>query len=340
MEVAVVCPYDVGRPGGVQQQAIQLVEALRRGGDDARLVTAGSPEVGRSMLVPGNRSRAPITLDPRAVRRVRRMVTTADVVHIHEPFMPMVGWGAILSGRPRVATFHSAPARWTRTVYRCGATVGRRLLDGAVVTAVSPVAAEALPDSWGPVQIIPNGLDVAAYALDVPRDPKRAVFVGRDEPRKGLDLLLAAWPRVREAVPDAQLRVVGAERPPSAGVEFCGRVDEATKRRELAHAAVFVAPNRGGESFGIVVAEAMAAGCAPIVSDLPAFRWVTDQGARRVPVGDVGALATAVVDLLGDPTARRQIAAEARRRVAAFDWSVVAAEYREAYERAVAGQLR
>ncbi len=340
MHVAVVCPYDVGRPGGVQQQAIELAEALRRAGDEATLVVAGSAPVGRSVLVPGNRSRAPITLDPRAVPRVKRLVASAEVVHIHEPFMPMVGWGALVSGRPLVATFHSAPARWTRLAYRAGAPLGRRLLAGAVLTAVSPVAAEALPPVWGAVRIIPNGLDVAAYHLDLPRDPNRVVFVGRDEPRKGLDLLLAAWPRIRRHVPDARLRVVGATRPPVAGVEFCGRVDEATKREELARAAVFVAPNRGGESFGIVVAEAMAAGCAPVVSDLPAFRWLTGDGARRVPVGDVDTLASAVVDLLGDPQARRRIAAEARRRVAAFDWTTVAAAYRDAYARAVAGQPR
>lgn len=337
MKIAVVCPYDVARPGGVQTQARELVDALGAGGDDARLVAAGSPGVGASVLVPGNRSRAPITLDPRAVGRVKQVLATVDVVHVHEPFMPLVGWGALGADRPLVATFHSAPARWTRALYRVGAPLGRRILAGRVVTAVSPVAAQALPASWGPVTIIPNGLDVSAYERSVPRDPHRVVFVGRDEPRKGLDVLVEAWPRIREAEPAARLRVVGAIRPPQPGIEYLGRVDEATKREELARASVFVAPNLGGESFGMVVAEAMAAGCAPVVSDLPAFRWVAGEGARRVPEGDPEALAVAVTDLLADPDARRRLVTAARTRVSDFDWSVVSAAYRQAYVRALAG---
>ncbi len=337
MEVGVVCPYDLGRPGGVQQQTRELVGVLEGLGHRPRLVAAGEA-VGRTVTVPANRSQAPVTVDPRAWRRVVSALEGVDVVHVHEPFVPLVGWAALATGRPTVLTFHARPARWTRALYRAAAPFLRRLSDRHLLTAVSPVAAAALPASWGRVELVPNGLHVASYRLDVPRDPLRVVFVGRDEPRKGLDVILAAWPEILRRLPGAHLHVVGARRPEAPpGVEYLGTVDEGTKRRELAQGSVFVAPNLGGESFGVVVAEAMAAGCAPVVSDLEAFRWVTGGGAILTPVGDVSRVASAVVDLLSDPGERARIAAAARRRVEDFDWSVVGRAYDDVYRRAVAG---
>ncbi len=341
MLVGVVCPYDADRPGGVQQQARGLVARLRAAGDEARLVAAGTPEVGPTVTIPANRSRAPVTLTPRAWRRVGEALADVDVIHLHEPFVPLVGWAALAADRPTVATFHARPARWTTVLYRTGAPLGRRLLADRVLTAVSPVAASALPAAWGDVEVIPNGIDVGSYRLELSRDPHRVVFVGRDEPRKGLDVALAAWGEIHRRFPEARLRVVGARRDhPVDGVDYLGVVDEATKRRELAGAAVFVAPNLGGESFGIVVAEAMAAGCAPVVSALDAFRWVAADAAVLVPVGDPHALAEAVVGLLADRERRERIAEAARRRARAFDWGVVVGAYRSAYRRAVDGASR
>lgn len=345
MRVALVCPYDLGAPGGVQHVVVELAARLAAGGDEAVVVAVGERRetdppgagpvlVGGPTVVRANGSRVPLTLDPRAPSRVRAALRRADVVHVHEPFVPLVGWAGLRSGRPTVATFHADPAGWTRALYRAAAPCGRRVLAGAVLTAVSPVAAGALP--WGGVTEIPNGLDTAAYRLPGRRDPGQVVFLGRDEPRKGLDDLVAAWPAVREGRPGARLVVLGAERtdgPP--GVTFRGRVDEETKREVLAGSAVFVAPHRGGESFGIVLAEAMAAGCAVVASDLPAFRHVLAGAGRLVPPGDPAALASAVAGLLDDPAAGARLGDAGRRRAADFDWQVVVAGYRAAYRRAI-----
>jgi phosphatidylinositol alpha-mannosyltransferase len=184
--------------------------------------------------------------------------------------------------------------------------------------------------------IVPNAIDVAAYDLPVGRVARRVAFLGRDEPRKGLDLLLEAWPRIRERHPSAELIVIGVDRVgPPPGVKFVGRVSDSEKRRFLASSAVFVAPNTGGESFGIVVAEAMAAGCAVVASDLPAFRLVLEDNGLLVPVGDVTALADAVNGVLDDEAELARLGAAAREAVKRFDWSKVLDAYRDCYRRAL-----
>jgi phosphatidyl-myo-inositol alpha-mannosyltransferase len=339
VRIAVVCPYDLGRPGGVQHQVMGLVERLRAEGEEAWAVGPGCPpdlgeSTGGSVTLRANRSASPVALDPRAWSRARAALRSAEVVHVHEPFIPLVSPAGLRAGHPVVATFHADPARWMRRAYRAAAPLGARMLGGSIRTAVSEVAAGALPPSWAPVEIIPNAIDVAGLSLDADRDPDRVVFVGRDDPRKGLDVLLAAWPEVRAAIPSARLRVVGADRSPLSGVSFLGRLGEMEKRSELAGASVAVAPNLGGESFGIVVAEAMAAGCAVVASDLPAFRAVLGTAGRLVPPGDDRALAGAIVDLLRRPDERSRLTTAARRGVARYDWAVVAAAYRDAYRRA------
>ena len=279
MRVAIVSPYSFDHFGGVQDQAAQLGSWLREAGHDAWVVAPGSggPDgtihVGAAVSVPANRSRAPITLDPRAVGRVRAAVAGADVVHVHEPFMPITSLAALIGSKvPIVGTFHADPGGLARAVYR-GASWPLRRLAGrlAVATAVSPVAAASV-ERLVDLRLIPNGVDVDAYRDDLPK-ANRALFIGRDERRKGLQQLLLAWPLIRARVPEAELRVVGAERTSGpAGVTFLGRVDEESKRTELAEASVMCAPNTGGESFGIVLVEAMASGCAVVASDIPAFR--------------------------------------------------------------------
>lgn len=341
MRVAVVCPYDLGAPGGVQQLCLELVQRLRDSGDDCRLIGPGEMEgaisAGSPVTVSANRSRVPIALAPGAIGRVRKAIEGFDVVHIHEPLVPLTGWAGL--GRDtagRVATFHADPARWTRALYRLGGPIATRALARTVLTAVSPVAADAIPPSWGPVDIIPNAIDTAAYRLEVERSPLRVVFLGRDEPRKGLDILLEAWPHIRAGAPEAELMVMGADRtngPP--GVTFLGRVEEREKRRLLATSPVLAAPNLGGESFGIVLAEAMAAGCAVVASDIPAFRAVLGTDGVLVPAGDRAALARAITALLTDPGRTAQLGRCAQVAATRFDWSAVLGSYRAAYESAI-----
>lgn len=343
MRIAVVSPYDLSQVGGVQQVAIELSRRLRLSGDDVVLVGPGVPprdlggrSVGPSRSVRANRSTVPLSVDLRAVGATRAALRDADVVHVHEPFVPVVGWAAVTSGRPRVATFHADPARWTRITYRVGAPIGKRLLSGAVVTAASRVAADTLAPSWSQPVIVPNGIDHDSYRIDVPRHPRRVVFLGRDDPRKGRAVMLEAWESIRRSRPDAELVVVGSSGSDRDGVRFAGRVGEEEKRSILASSGVYAAPNLGGESFGIVVAEAMAAGCAVVASNLPAFRAVVGDDGRLVPPGDPAALAAAVGALLDDPATATALGERARRAVARFDWDNVVEAYRRAYESAIA----
>lgn len=343
MKVAVVSPYSFDAHGGVQDQVQRLVRWLTDAGHDAWAVAPGSggPDgtrhVGGVVSVPTNRSKAPISLDPRVVARVRNAIGEADVAHVHEPFMPLVGVSAVLGAAvPTIGTFHADVGGFARQVYRLGRPLLRRVVRSmAATTAVSPVAAKAVSRFADPV-IVPNGLDVDDYRASPHRVPGRVVFLGRDDPRKGLDVLLQAWIAVRAAAPTAELRVVGAERSEvSDGVVFLGRVDEETKRRELGEAALFCAPNLGGESFGIVLVEAMASGCVPVVSDLEAFAAVVGDVGHRVPVGDAAALAAALIDALADDGPSSSDVADARERAAQFDRGPVLNAYLEVYRGAL-----
>jgi phosphatidylinositol alpha-mannosyltransferase len=348
VKIGLVSPYDLSQPGGVQQLTTELAAKLREQGEDVVLVSPGkmtyvsgpgrdttSVPVGRPTLWRGNDSIVPITLSPLSWKRTRRALADVDVIHLHEPAMPLTGWFTMTLSKPLVATFHADPPKWVTPVYRWGPFLGRRMRK-AVLTAVSEPAARALPAKWGEPIVIPNAIDVGAYDMSVGRVAGRVAFLGRDEPRKGLDLVLEAWPRIREHHPHAELVVMGAERDhPLPRVRFLGRVSDAEKRRVLASSAVFVAPNTGGESFGIVIAEAMAAGCAVVASDLDAFRLVLGQDGILVPVGDANALAESVNHLVADDSEAHRLGEAAREAVKRFDWSNVLDAYRDCYRRAV-----
>ncbi len=349
MKVGIVCPYGLESPGGVQQLTSELAEKLRDNGDEAVLVGPGAAAheggpgwdqatvpVGEPIHWRANDSVVPFTLSPASWARVRRALSDVDVIHVHEPFIPLVGWTALTMAKPTVATFHADPASWVGRAYRYSPLVGRKLRK-AVVTAVSEAAARALPKRWGEVTIVPNAIEVARYEVPVGRIDHRVAFLGRDDPRKGLDVIHEAWPAIREADPDAELIVMGARRPSGPdGVSFLGQVTGDEKQRLLATSNVFVAPNTGGESFGIVIVEAMAAGCAVVASNLPAFQAVLGDDGLLVPVQDARALAEAVTRLLGDPVDARRMGEQARRAVRRFDWGVVFDAYQDAYGRALA----
>lgn len=345
MRVAVVCPYAFDAHGGVQDQVARIVSWLRADGHEAWAVAPGSggPDgtrhVGRYRMMRANRSRAPISFDPRVGRRVAAATADADVVHIHEPLMPMVSLAAVFADTPpAVGTFHADPGRLVRASYRGGAPLLRRVVRRlGAVTAVSRVAASAIAPFATP-RIVPNGIDLDAYRVtDGRRVPGRVLFIGRDDRRKGLDVLLEAWPGIAAAVPDATLRVVGTRRPDTAGVTFLGRVDEEEKLAELGAATVLAAPNLGGESFGIIVLEGLASGCAVVASDLDAFRAVAGDAASYVTAGDAAALAHAVGAVLQSDDLARQMGTRGRERSLRFGREAVLAGYLDAYEAAIAG---
>ncbi len=412
MRIAMVSPYDLSVPGGVQAHVRALAAALRTGGDEVALLgpghrlnlrptfartgagsdagpeagadsdaaagpnaaagphaaAGGGPDpdhldVGPSVAVPFNGSRAPIGLDPRTGLRVRQALRrfAPDLVHVHEPLVPVVGTAAITAeAAPTVATFHAWSDR-TRA-YRLTRPLGRWVMRevGAAI-AVSDAAAayhgRVLGVDPRRFTVVPNGVDVARFATaepfaDVVADPAPCLlFVGRLERRKGLEPLVRAFTYLKAERPDLILYVVGAgderarcEALLPAGlredVRFLGRVDDEDLPRWYASCDLYVSPALGGESFGIVLLEAMAAGRAVVASDLPGYRSVATDGvqARLVSPGDPRALAEAIGGLVDNPAARTVMGREGRRWVQAYDWPQVAGRLREVYEQVLDGR--
>ena len=342
MRIALVCPYDLGAHGGVQDQVIRLSRWLGDLGHDTVIVGPGDDGppgavlVGSVKVIKANAASTPITLSPKASSRLKEAVRDVDVIHIHEPLMPMVSVAASrISQTPTVGTFHADPPGWARKGYSAFSPLVKRVLSKLdVVTTVSAVSRSAI-DPFAQTRVIPNGIDTASYAPTT-KTSGRVVFLGRDDTRKGLDVLLEAWRAVHAAVPTATLHIMGAERDdPPNGATYLGRVDELTKVEELASSEIFVAPNLGGESFGIVVAEGMAAGNAVVASGIPAFLHVLGDAGVIVAPGDSSGLARAIIALLDDPTMRADLRDKAIERVQRFDGRHVAEQYLAAYADAI-----
>ncbi len=341
MRIGLVCPYDMSRPGGVQAQVKGLADHLSASGDETVVLGPGLPpdvegvDLGGSVTIPGNKSKVPLSPDPRVGRRIRRSVVDLDLLHVHEPLMPFVSLGALRAGVPVVATFHAAPGAVGKGFYAVARPWLRSLLGPNVrkMTAVSRTAAAPLPRELD-ITIVPNGIDVAGLAPTVERNPRRVAFLGRDDKRKGLDVLLRAWDRVVAEVEDVELVVMGADRGVD-GITWLGRVDENAKRAGLGSSAVYVAPNLGGESFGVVLVEAMAAGAAVVASDLPAFKEVGGDAVRYFETGNSTDLAMTLIDLLPDRDTTDEMARAGTERAWMFDWSTVTASYRDIYEAAL-----
>lgn len=353
MNVTIVCPYDLGSNGGVQDQAIRLVGWLGELGHDVTLIgpgTEGPPGfelpfgtvlLGQTRTVAANKSSTPIMLNPRVGKTLSAAMADADVVHIHEPLMPTVSLAATRIGDiPKVGTFHADPPTWIRRTYRGTGMLLRQIISKIdVATATSPVSRSAIARMID-ARIVPNGVEIAAYR---PSD-KRAgsvAFLGRDDPRKGLDVLLAAWPSVVEAVPGANLTVIGAARDtPMPAVSYLGRVSEQEKADVLSTSEVYCAPNLGGESFGIVLVEAMASGCAIVASGIPAFAHVVGDAAEIVAPGDPAGLASRIVTLLTGEERRMELQTASLQRAQAFEGRSVATMFEAAYTDAIAAHGR
>lgn len=341
MRIGLVCPYDLSKPGGVQAQVKDLARRLIASGDEVVVLGPGLPrdiegvDLGRSVTIPGNKSKVPLSPDPRVGDRIRPAVADLDLLHVHEPLMPFVSLGALRAEVPVVATFHAAPGSVGRGFYAIARPWLRSLLGSNLrkVTAVSRTAAASLPRDLE-VTIVPNGVDVADLAPTVERNHRRVAFLGRDEKRKGLDVLLKAWDRVAAEVEGVELVVMGARRDVD-GIEWLGRVDDEVKRNGLGSSAVYVAPNLGGESFGVVLVEAMAAGAAVVASDLLAFQEVGGDAVRYFETGNSTDLAGTLIELLADPDTMEAMARAGTQRAWRYDWGTVADSYRKVYEAAL-----
>jgi phosphatidylinositol alpha-mannosyltransferase len=367
MRVGLVCPYSLDVPGGVQNHVKDLAEALIDLGHDVSVLAPSEQEAGHpayvvpaggAVPVPYNGSIARVSFGPVVAGRVRRWLRDGDfdVIHLHEPASPSLSLLALWSADcPVVATFHTSNVR-SRAMSASAAILRPSLEKITARIAVSEYARSTLVQHIGgePV-VIPNGVYVDRYAAAPFRDDWRGTgptvaFVGRiDEPRKGLHLLLEAFPGIAEAVPGTRLLVVGggdvtaarrrAPQPLRDDVVFLGPTSDEEKASALRSADLYVAPNTGGESFGIVLIEAMAAGTAVLASDLPAFGTVLGDGRYGTSFrnGDAGDLRAQAVRLLGDAAERQRLTKAADEVVRRYDWSAVAARIVQVYETITGG---
>jgi len=366
MKIGIVSPYAYPRPGGANSYIRESYEELRRLGHEVRIITApwgDDPpaqdviQVGQAMAIPFNGSIGRITLSLRLEWLVSRMLEREkfDIIHHHEPFVPFLSFQILDSAKcPNVATFHAfggfSFSYWTGRVVldHYMSKIDERI---AVSSAARYFVSRYFP---GDYRIIPNGVDVDFYANARPfpefRDGKvNILFVGRVENRKGAMYLLKAYATIKARHPDTRLIIVG--RGPQIGdlrrfvhsqrigdVFFAGRIDDTDKARFYKTADIFVAPSTGQESFGIVLLEAMAAGCAVVASDIHGYKRVVQRNVSGLLVEpkDPDAIAEALERLIADPELRRRLGDAGARRAPEYDWTHVTAELVRVYESVIA----
>ncbi|MFM8303605.1 MAG: glycosyltransferase family 4 protein [Actinomycetota bacterium] len=354
--VAIVCPYSLSVFGGVQGQVLGLAGALRLRGLETRVIAPcdgppperGITTVGTTRRVPSNGSIAPITSNHHTAARTLEALRgfAPDVVHIHEPLTPGPNHAALVgTDLPVVGTFHAAYGTRNNQWYAALRKPLQRMVDRVTVcTAVSPEASRDVREAFGvDCRILFNGVDTDFYARAEPwPSPEPAIFfVGRHEPRKGLAVLLDAFAdldrpaRLWVASTGPQTESLRSRRVP--GVEWLGRVSEAEKARRIRGATVACFPSVDGESFGIVLLEAMAAGTAVVASDLVGYRAVARTGdeARLFAPGDAAGLRNALRDLLDDPRGRARVAAAGSARASELSMDRLAACYEAVYDEAI-----
>ncbi|MFI7123812.1 glycosyltransferase family 4 protein [Amycolatopsis sp. NPDC049868] len=370
MKIGIVCPYSFDVPGGVQGHVIDLAKALLARGHQVSVLAPADedsdvPEfvvpAGKALGIPYNGSVARLQFGPVSYARVRRWIRDGDfdVLHLHEPAAPSLSLLALkVADGPIVATFHTATTR-SRTL-AAFQPVLRPLLEKITARiAVSALARRVqVEHAGGDAVEVPNGVDVDFFSRALPLDgyPRAGGtvgFVGRyTEPRKGMGVLLEALRILLPEFEELRLLVVGRgdadqlrrEAGPELAphIDLLGQVDDETKARALRSVDVYCAPNTGGESFGMILTEAMAAGTPVLASGLDSFRRVLDDGKAGMltVTGDAAALAEGLRELLGDPARRASLAAAAGERVAMFDWSVVTTQILRVYETAIAADPR
>jgi phosphatidylinositol alpha-mannosyltransferase len=371
MKVGIVVPYSWSFWGAVVEHAELQAQALQALGIETRTIMGNDPPgqftralhprvgrdgppppdvipVGRSAIVPANKSLPNIILGPRSVWRVKQVLEREkfDLLHLHEPLTPTLCIASLAMAQcPVVATFHaSGELGWTKIAM----PVWGFLFDRIDVRIAVSEQARASADRYSPgtYEVIPNGVLIPPEADPSGRE-HRILFVGRQEGRKGLPILLRAWPEIRRRT-GATLRVIGADplavrllmaklRTPDDGIEILGFLTQERLTEELLAAKAMVAPSLGGESFGMVLTRAFACATPVVASDIEGYRDVmTSATGLSVPPGDPAALADAVAALLADERGRCEAGLAARRLAGErYSWEGIGRRLADVYERAL-----
>ena len=363
--IGIVCPYGWDTPGGVQSHVGDLAQYLIRQGHYVSVLAPAIDDdnlpdfvtsAGRPIAIPYNGAVARVLFGPIAFSRVRQWIANGnfDVLHLHEPAIPSISLLACWAAEgPMVGTFHAAAKR--QKVTFAVAPILEPVIEKLTARiAVSEAARETLTEHLETDAIVvPNGIYADLYrdgVIDQRWTGNTLGFIGRfEEKRKGLDVLVAALPSIIAKFPDLKVFVAGPgdaqevlkEIDPylHSRFEFLGRISESEKANFLASVGLYIAPNTGGESFGIILAEALAGGASVVASDIPAFDSLLGHGAYGTLFAseDSQDLAKKVIALLGDEEGRRAIAQRGKKYAQEFDWDVVAEKIYDVYEMAMVG---
>lgn len=368
LKIGIVCPYSWDTPGGVQNHIRDLAEFLIESGHDVSVLApvideSNLPEyvvnAGKPISIPYNGAVARVLFGPVAFARVRQWISQGefDLLHLHEPAIPSISllacWAA---DGPMVGTFHAAAKR-QKIIFAIGPILEPAIEKLSARIAVSEAARLTLTDHLDTdAVIIPNGIYANRYTNGKTIDKwsgNTIGFIGRfKEPRKGLSVLIDALPVISRFAPDVKIFVAGPGDPAEVieGIdpqlrqrfEFLGKITESEKADFISSVAVFVAPNTGGESFGIILAEALAGGACVVASDIPAFDDLLGHGEFGALFESESSteLAKVVIDLLRDETKRKELSVRGKERSKMFDWTVVAQQIYSVYEMSIVGSQK
>ena len=368
LKIGIVCPYSWDTPGGVQNHIRDLAEFLIESGHDVSVLApvideSNLPEyvvnAGKPISIPYNGAVARVLFGPVAFARVRQWISQGefDLLHLHEPAIPSISllacWAA---DGPMVGTFHAAAKR-QKIIFAIGPILEPAIEKLSARIAVSEAARLTLTDHLDTdAVIIPNGIYANRYTdgKTIEKWSGNTIgFIGRfEEPRKGLSVLIDALPVISRFAPDVKIFVAGPGDPAEVieGIdpqlrqrfEFLGKITESEKADFMSSVAVYVAPNTGGESFGIILAEALAGGACVVASDIPAFDDLLGHGEFGALFESESSteLAKVVIDLLRDETKRKELSARGKERAKMFDWTVVAQQIYSVYEMSIVGSQK
>ena len=365
LTIGIVCPYGWDTPGGVQNHVRDLAEFLIAAGHKVSVLAPAIDEeqlpdyvvsAGKPISIPYNGAVARVLFGPIAYARVRQWIGSGefDLLHLHEPAIPSISLLACWAAEgPMVGTFHAAAKR-QKVIFAIGPILEPAIEKLSARIAVSEAARLTLTDHLETDAIVvPNGIYAKRYSAGNYQQKwagNTIGFIGRfEEPRKGLKVLVDALPIIARFAPDVKVFVAGPGDPKEFvkeidpelrnRFEFLGRISEQEKADFMSSVSLYVAPNTGGESFGIILAEALAGGACVVASDIPAFDSL-------LGAGEFGALfesenstdlAKVIIDLLRDENKRKELARTGKKHAQVFDWDVVAEQIFSIYEMAIVG---